>query len=38
MTGEPGFGTSSSRAVRPRVVGSVALVLLEHVVSSLELG
>jgi hypothetical protein len=38
MIGEPGFGEASSREVRPRVVGSVGLVLLRHLVFSLELG
>lgn len=38
MIGAPGFGASSSNEVRPRVVGSVGVVLLRHVVVSLELG
>lgn len=38
MTGEPGFGASSSREVRPRVVGAVGLVLFRHLVVSMELG
>ncbi|MCC6243442.1 MAG: hypothetical protein IT353_11410 [Gemmatimonadaceae bacterium] len=38
MIGKPGFGAASSREVRPRVVGTVGLVLLRHVVFSLELG
>jgi hypothetical protein len=38
MIGQPGFGESSSREVRPRLVGSVGVVLLRHLVFSLELG
>ncbi len=38
MIGQPGFGTSSSREVRPRVVGAVGLVFFRHLVVSVELG
>lgn len=38
MIGQPGFGESSSREVRPRVVGAVGLVFLRHLVVSVELG
>jgi len=38
MIGQPGFGAASSREMRPRVVGSVGLVLFRHLLVSAELG
>lgn len=38
MIGQPGFGESSSREVRPRVVGAVGLVVFRHLLVSVELG